>query len=381
MTITFITNIPSPYRNKMFNEMEMIFPHHNLTFQVWYMAQKEPNRKWNFCKSDFKYQYKIFKGLLISIDRYYLHFNLPLLWAALRSNPDVFIVGGAYSSPTHALISLIIPKRKKILWTEGNKESMQKTGSIFFSVKKFFINRYSKFIVPGFRSESLINDFLPNLNSNNFIHLPNIIDEKMYSSLVFDKRRNKNNRNILCDKYNIDPDQLILFSAAQLEKMKALDVFINCLEGYTSATFVIAGSGSEEMRLKKLANSISASVIFLGNKQQLEIVDLLSIADIYVIPSYWDSYPLAPIEAIAAGLPLIASPYIGNFEEVLVPEENGWVFDPKMELAGLKKSLDRVLSISKKNLKLIGKKSLERYNSKFNTQVLINSFAKELLEQ
>ena len=61
--VLYITNIPTPYRQKRFNTMSKIFPLYGLDLEVIYMAKSEPNRNWIVDKIP-----------LITITKYFLEF-------------------------------------------------------------------------------------------------------------------------------------------------------------------------------------------------------------------------------------------------------------------------------------------------------------------
>jgi glycosyltransferase involved in cell wall biosynthesis len=71
-------------------------------------------------------------------------------------------------------------------------------------------------------------------------------------------------------------------------------------------------------------------VRFLGYRS--DIPDLVSALDTYVLPSLWEGLPLALLEGLAIGVPLVATTVGGN-PEVIVPGENGYLVPPKDEVA------------------------------------------------
>jgi len=87
------------------------------------------------------------------------------------------------------------------------------------------------------------------------------------------------------------------------------------LKEYPSAKFLIAGKGSEEVKLKILAKSlkISDSVRFLGQIPQENLPQYISSADIYVSTSLSDAgIASSTAEAMACGLPVIITDFGDN---------------------------------------------------------------------
>jgi glycosyltransferase involved in cell wall biosynthesis len=82
------------------------------------------------------------------------------------------------------------------------------------------------------------------------------------------------------------------------------------------------GSGPERALLEQAARQagVSDRVHFLGAKPRAEVVDYLAAADVFLFPTERDeAAPLVPLEAMAAGLPVVASTVGGGAELI----ENG----------------------------------------------------------
>jgi glycosyltransferase involved in cell wall biosynthesis len=78
---------------------------------------------------------------------------------------------------------------------------------------------------------------------------------------------------------------------------------------YPDATLTIAGAGSHEARLRRLATSLETSGIeFVGRVEPAAMPELCAAADIFVNSSVVDNQPLSVLEAFAAGLPVVSTP-------------------------------------------------------------------------
>lgn len=108
------------------------------------------------------------------------------------------------------------------------------------------------------------------------------------------------------------------------------------------ATLILVGDGPERVAVEKLAASLGVSghVAFLG--EQLQVGRLLSQADLFVLPSAQESFGLAALEALASGVPVVAT-NVGGLPEVVRHAETGWlvpVRDPTALAAAVLKLLD-----------------------------------------
>ena len=84
---------------------------------------------------------------------------------------------------------------------------------------------------------------------------------------------------------------------------------------------LIVGGGRREAEVRQLAESLGlgGEVHFLG--QRRDVPDLLNAMDIFVLPSYSEGVSLALLEAMAAGLPVIATA-VGGLPEVVTDGDN-----------------------------------------------------------
>jgi glycosyltransferase involved in cell wall biosynthesis len=81
---------------------------------------------------------------------------------------------------------------------------------------------------------------------------------------------------------------------------------------------VIVGNGVELERLRKLASDLglAESVTFLGAVNHDVVLETLRRADIFVLPSEYESFGVATAEAMAAGLPVVVTRTTGCLDLV-----------------------------------------------------------------
>ena len=113
------------------------------------------------------------------------------------------------------------------------------------------------------------------------------------------------------------------------DPIKRLDIFLNATKQIGNALpntrFVIAGDGTEASRLRDLAANLGLSerVLFLGYRD--DIYDVIRAMDIFVFCSDHEGLPMALLEALYLGVPVVARP-VGGIAEVIQDGVNGiWV--------------------------------------------------------
>lgn len=120
-----------------------------------------------------------------------------------------------------------------------------------------------------------------------------------------------------------------LFLAGRLSQEKGFDTLIRAMAQVTELKLKIAGIGPEESRLRALATSLDAkNVEFLGFLRRSEHASVWRRASALVAPSVWyENAPLSVLEAMADGLPILAS-RIGGLPEMVGHGENGLLVEP-----------------------------------------------------
>jgi glycosyltransferase involved in cell wall biosynthesis len=113
--------------------------------------------------------------------------------------------------------------------------------------------------------------------------------------------------------------ELIAGFAGRLEEEKGLDHLLDAArllqDQNAGIRIVIAGTGSREGRLRERSAALKLSnVLFTG--QVRDTVSLMSAFDIAILPSLYEGLPLALIEAMAAGCPVVAS-RVGGIPEAV----------------------------------------------------------------
>jgi len=109
---------------------------------------------------------------------------------------------------------------------------------------------------------------------------------------------------------------LVVGSVARFDEVKQLDLLVHAIAKVPALTLALIGDGPEAPRLRALAASlgVSARVRFAGERP--EASTLLAAFDVFATSSRKEGLPLAVVEAMALGLPVVASD-IAAHREVL----------------------------------------------------------------
>jgi glycosyltransferase involved in cell wall biosynthesis len=93
--------------------------------------------------------------------------------------------------------------------------------------------------------------------------------------------------------------------------------------------FIIAGSGVEEENLKNQCGELKLNsyVEFVGWTEGEKKYNLLEKSQLLVLPSYNEGLPIAILEAMSYGLPIIST-RVGDIESAVIDKKNGYLIEP-----------------------------------------------------
>ncbi len=129
----------------------------------------------------------------------------------------------------------------------------------------------------------------------------------------------------LKQKLNKAPDDKFVITTSRLVKKNAADDVIKSLP-YLPANvkFLILGTGPDEAMLKNLAKELKVEdrVIFYGHVDHKDMPIFLKISDVFIRPSLSEGLGNSFLEAMAAEIPVIATPVGGIPDFLFDPEKN-----------------------------------------------------------
>jgi glycosyltransferase involved in cell wall biosynthesis len=136
-----------------------------------------------------------------------------------------------------------------------------------------------------------------------------------------------------------------LLSAGRIVHQKGLDLAMRALGGLKEMDWEwrIAGDGPQVPMLQTLANELGIRdrVFFLGWQSREQLLKCYQEANIFLFPSRHEGMPNALLEAMASGLPVVASCIAGN-EELVIDGDTGYLV-PSENIESLQVALRKVL--------------------------------------
>lgn len=162
-------------------------------------------------------------------------------------------------------------------------------------------------------------------------------------------------------------DDLLLLSVGELIERKNHRVVLEAIgklkekEFYKHLHYIICGIGVLEDELKELCKTLGISdhVHFLGYRN--DISDICNAADVFVFMSYQEGLPVALMEAMACGLPVICSKVRGN-TDLIDDGKNGLFAEKKADDVGRKIEELAENPEKRKAISLAAEKTIKRFD-------------------
>lgn len=166
-----------------------------------------------------------------------------------------------------------------------------------------------------------------------------------------------------------DFDTTAIVSAGRLVPWKGFDTLIDSLES-VEANLYIAGDGSDKERLQKLADEkgVASRVHFLGSLPREELLCYIAGADLFVLPSSFESFSFQLVEAMMLSKAVVAL-NAGNLAEIIKNGESGILVDRK-NVDDFPLVLNRLLTHEHER-KRLGKNAKE-YSQKFSVEKTVD---------
>lgn len=134
-------------------------------------------------------------------------------------------------------------------------------------------------------------------------------------------------------KMGILPKEKVIIFIGWMSKSKGvfelIDSFIKLNSKYPDLRLIFVGGGQELLAIENIisSNNLNKKVHIIDRQPQNEIAKYFRAADIYVLPTYYEGLPSTVLEAMACGLPVVAT-NVGGIPEI-VTEETGVLIPPK----------------------------------------------------
>lgn len=261
---------------------------------------------------------------------------IPQLYSLIiKEKPDIVHTQLFFANIYGRIASRIAGVRNVVTTLQNPDYAYENNGKLTYAIRKFIDKYTGKFCNTAFIavSDFVKKDFEKQLNFKGIEVLYNCVDSSMFS------RRGGDFVNTKKIELGFDKDDQVILNVGRLHPQKGqvflIEAFNLVCKNNNRYKLLIIGNGPLENVIKNKVKELGLEkkVAFLKNRP--DIPEIMKMADIFVFPSNYEGSPLALVEAMASGLPVIASK-IDVLKEIIDDGINGILVENNdcMKLAG-----------------------------------------------
>lgn len=366
--IAVVTNIPNPYRIPLFNELDTQLKNRGIKLSVIFGTRDYKRRKFSLDISSCKFDYYFLNSFKISFgnSEKTIFTYKGLLKILKKLQPDKIIIIGFSIGTLKLWVRSFWNKTPIMIWS-GSIVNKNRSYSPFRTLfRVIIVKRVSGFIAYGTKTKGYLQTL--GVKENNINIAINTVDTDFFyrrTLLLRKKEFNESEKKILT---------FIGYLVPRKGVRQLLDIVCLLQQQRNDFLLEIIGDGSEREKLEKyvIEKNISEYVTFVGFKQKNELPEYLARSNCFLFQTDFDIWGLVLNEAMAAGVPCIASIHAGATHDLIVEGKTGfsidfsdirkvtetinWIFDHPDEAEEIGKNASRFV---KKNASL--KKSVEGF--------------------
>ncbi|MHB8246176.1 MAG: glycosyltransferase family 4 protein [Acidimicrobiales bacterium] len=235
----------------------------------------------------------------------------------LSLRPHVVVVGGwdqlAYALP-YVLKSLL--RHRIVLWSESTEWDQRRRSLARRAMKRLFVRLADAVLVPG----SAAARYVRTLGARVVVTAPNACDTRLFRVADWSEQVRR-------APTGTRRSPLALF-VGRLSPEKGIDVLLRAwraVEGHTDADLVLIGAGPSEAALRSQGQALGLRrVVWVPFSEPEDLVSWYRQAAVLVLPSRSEPWGFVINEAMACGLPVIASEACGAAHDLVVDGVTGW---------------------------------------------------------
>lgn len=163
-----------------------------------------------------------------------------------------------------------------------------------------------------------------------------------------------------------EENKITVIYVGGLAKQKGLLEIVAIASGLPEIDFKLIGHDTAES--KDILRGCTENVSIIGSKSRQEVFGYLSEGDIFLFPSHGEGFPMAVLEAMAVGLPVVATD-VGAIPEVVENNRGGFV-GKVGDVEGLRAAVEEL--VVKKYLRIeFGKFNREKVEKYYREEIVI----------
>lgn len=338
--VVILTEIIAPYRIPVFNALAA---RPEVDLHVIFLSETDPDlRQWQVYRGEIRHSYEVLRSYRRRLGSFNVLLTRGLRAALEKSKPQLIVAGGYNYLATWQAQHWARPRSIPfLLWSESNVADARRKFWLVEAAKRKFLRSCQAYVVPGTSAAAYLKTF--GVEDTKILVAPNAVDVERFSRAADVVRRDARSRSELGL-----PERYLLFVGRFVRAKGVFDLLAAYAtlpkEIRQAVGVVLTGDGPEREKLKQCSREIMpGTVVFTGFLQRDELPSVYALADALVLPTHSDTWGLVVNEAVACGLPVIATRVAGCVADLVVEGENGFVVDVGDSKA-LSEAMKKILS-------------------------------------
>jgi glycosyltransferase involved in cell wall biosynthesis len=246
-----------------------------------------------------------------------LLYFINIFWCLKKIDPDIIhLQAFGIETPAFFLIKKLL-KKPCVIWGQGSDVYVQ--WMFKEPISKIVFKKADAVIA---LTEDMKGE-MKKIYDRDIAVIPNGIDLSKVKCVSIQDVRNE---------LGIKKDRKIILFAGALHPIKGLTYLIEAMTiiGDKNKQLILVGDGEERDQLEDLVKKLKLEkyVTFIGKVPYDEVFKYMVASDIFVLSSLSEGLPNVIIEAMASGLPIVAT-RVGGLPDIIKDGENGFLVDPK----------------------------------------------------
>lgn len=321
-TILVVTNIPTPYRIPLFNEIARQFRAEGNRLFVVFGAWGYRRRRWEIDPESFEFEYHVLPGGGFYIGK---SESITLTYRGLirliRATKPHFVITSGYSIASVKIwFCNLVLGTPYGMWSGAVRGVGASRSVLRGFIRRRLVGRAASFIAYGTRAK----EYLASLGADErrIFTAINTVDVAFFKAAA---QRQQSSHG--------EEHRKVILYVGNLTRGKRLDLALMALAEIQDKAgdfvFRLVGDGDERANLEALAKDIGIEnrVEFAGFKQRDEVAAEFAGATCFVFPSEYDVWGLVLVEAMAAGVPCVASIRAGATVDLIDDGQTGYAVD------------------------------------------------------
>jgi glycosyltransferase involved in cell wall biosynthesis len=307
MRIALVTNIPAPYRIAAWN---IVAEKMGNDFLVLFCAEREPNRQWNVPAMKFRHQF-LKEHFTVKKDGTTVVHNNGDVWKHLKAfNPDVVITSGFNPTMLYAFFYCLAHRKKHIPISDAWQLSELHLSAAHRMLRKTVFRFSQAFIACSLKGKSYYQQYGKKPEQV-------FISHYTITTSAFDNNRKYADRpfDLLFSGQFIErKNPLFFIEVASLLKKKKPDIHV-----------LLLGDGPLRQSMLQMLAQAGIQYTWPGYVAQQDLPQYYAQARLFLFPTSYDAWGVVAHESLAAGTPVLVTPFAGCSDELVLHDQNGYI--------------------------------------------------------